>query len=94
MHDAELFPAELLKDVPKITMTGNQAVYVEQHKGLMGYLDNEIILRTSIGKLRLGGSNMWFKRYTSSEALICGEIQSLYIQGGQTGEGKHSKNNG
>ena len=80
-----LFPAEVVKDVPRVTLTGSDAVHVEQHKGLSAYLPEEIIFRTACGMLRIGGRELRLKRYTACEAVVTGEIRSVSIDGANGG---------
>ena len=83
MRDMRIFPAELTRDVPVITLSGNELVHIEQHKGLECYQDDEIVLRTSAGRLQVTGKEMFFKTYTAYEAVIAGCIDNITIQGGK-----------
>ncbi len=76
MHD-ELFPREVTSNVPRITLTGHERLHVEQHKGLIDYAPENIVLRTSVGLMRVSGAGMRFSLYTASEALITGRIDSV-----------------
>ena len=80
-----LFPAEVVKDVPRVTLTGSDAVHVEQHKGLSAYLSEEVRFRTACGMLRIGGRELRLKRYTACEAMVTGEIRSVSIEGANGG---------
>lgn len=76
MH-AELFPREVTSNVPRITLTGHERLHVEQHRGLIDYAPENIVLRTSCGLMRIAGAGMRFSLYTSAEALITGRIDSV-----------------
>lgn len=76
-----LFPQEVVKDVPRVTLTGNDQVHVEQHKGLAAYRPEEVIFRTACGTLCIGGSELRLKRYTACEALVTGQVSSVSIDG-------------
>lgn len=89
MRREELFPQEVISDVPRITMTGSQTVHVEQHKGLIAYQPEEVAFRTASGTLKIAGSEMRFKLYTSGEAVITGRIDGIALTGaGQGGTPK------
>lgn len=79
-----LFPQELVSDVPRLTMTGADMVHVEQHKGLIAYQPEEVAFRTAAGALKITGSDLRFKLYTSSEAVVTGRIGGITLasQGG------------
>ena len=76
MHD-ELFPREVISNVPRMTLTGHERLHVEQHKGLIDYSQENIVLRTSCGLMRIAGAGMRFSLYTAAEALIVGRIDSV-----------------
>jgi len=77
------FPPELLSDVPRITLCGKELIHIEQHKGLLSYQEEDITLMTAIGRLRIRGSSLGFKLYSASEAIICGDIDSVLIEEGR-----------
>lgn len=76
----ELFPREVTSNVPRITLTGHERLHVEQHKGLIDYEPENIVLRTSCGLMRVAGAGMSFSLYTAGEALITGRIDSVAFQ--------------
>ncbi len=80
--EPKLFPREVTSDLPRITLTGNERVQVEQHKGLVTYLPEEIVLLCSQGKIRVAGQGLQMKRYTRAEAVIVGEISSVWVEDG------------
>ncbi len=73
----ELFPKEVTSNVPCITLTGCERVHIEQHKGLIAYSPEEIVLRTAVGLLRMTGQELHFSLYSAGEALIVGKIGSV-----------------
>ena len=76
MHD-EVFPREVISNVPRITLTGHERLHVEQHKGLIDYSQEHIVLRTSCGLMHIDGAGMRFSLYSATEALILGRIDSV-----------------
>ena len=76
----DLFPREITSNVPRITLTGHERLHVEQHKGLIDYEPENIVLRTSCGLMRVAGAGMRFNLYTAGEALIIGRIDSVAFQ--------------
>lgn len=75
----ELFPKEVVSNVPRITMTGRERLHVEQHQGLVDYEQECIVLRTACGLLRVSGAGMSFLLYNAAEALITGRIDSVFF---------------
>ena len=82
-----LFPAEVVKDVPRVTLTVSDNVYVEQHKGLAAYQPEEVVFRTAGGTLHIGGSELRLKRYTACDAMITGQVTSISVKGANGGGG-------
>lgn len=84
MHEGNLFSPELTSDIPRIVMTGNKYILIEQHHGLVSYQQDEITMKTSIGLLKLVGSELRFRHYSGTEAVINGEIDHVYLVEGLT----------
>ena len=82
MHDAELFPREIISNLPRVTMTGQNLVYIEQHQGLVGYQPQEVSFRTSCGRLNIVGEDMAFRLYTATEAMLEGKVTGLSLTEG------------
>lgn len=76
----ELFPREVTSNVPRLTLTGHERLHVEQHRGLIDYAPENIVMRTSCGLIRIAGAGMLFSLYTAGEALITGRIDSVSFQ--------------
>lgn len=81
-----LLPAEVVRDVPRVTMTGSDSVYVEQHKGLVAYQPEEVVFRTASGTLRIDGSELRLKRYTACDAMITGQMKNIAIEKANGGD--------
>lgn len=79
MHH-EIFPSEVVSNVPRITMTGHELVYIEQHMGLAEYEPEQIAMRTGSGLIHILGKGMVFKLYNAAEAVIIGQIDSVTFQ--------------
>lgn len=75
----ELFPREVTGHVPRIELTGHERLRVEQHRGLVAYTPEEIVMRTSAGMLRITGEGLRFSAYTAGEALIVGDVAGVEL---------------
>nr|MBR4280769.1 sporulation protein YqfC [Clostridia bacterium] len=76
MH-GDIFPREVTSNVPCVTLTGRDQLHVEQHEGLVDYEPENIVLRTAVGLMRIGGAGMVFRMYNAQEAVIVGRIDSV-----------------
>ena len=63
---------------------GRGRAWVEQHQGLLGYTAEEALFRTKEGTLRISGANLRFLRYSSSDAIVTGRIDTISVLGGGT----------
>lgn len=67
-------PAEALGSVPKMTLTGNTRLLIENHRGLLGY--TEECLEVSGGRLRIRvrGEGLRLRAMDADSLLISGTI--------------------
>lgn len=78
MHD--LFPREVMTNVPRVILTGAEMLEVEQHKGLVACREDEITLRTAIGLMTVAGTGLHMLSYNAQTAMIAGKISSVIMQ--------------
>ena len=83
MPKEPFFPEEVTGSVFKVTLTGRDRAWVEQHQGLLGYTTEEALFRTKAGMLRIEGTNLRFLRYSAEDAIVTGQIARISISGGQ-----------
>ena len=67
-------PGEVLANLPRITVTGGQRVVVENHKGLMDYGPNAILIAGGKVTLKLLGDNLELRAMNAQELLISGDV--------------------
>ena len=53
-------------------------------RSLLGYTAEEALFRTKEGTLRISGANLRFLRYSSSDAIVTGQIDAISVLGGGT----------
>ena len=70
-------PADAVAGVPRLELVGTRELRMENHKGILAYGDEEILI--SGGKLvvRVRGSALELKSMNPAELLITGQILSL-----------------
>ena len=61
-------------------MLGHEMVHVEQHRGLAVYQPNLIHFRAHDGQICITGKELRFQNYSSTEATITGEIDSVSME--------------
>ena len=82
MEKEPFFPPEVTGGAFKVTLTGRERAWVEQHQGLLGYTAEEALFRTKAGTQRITGENLRFLRYTAADAIVTGRIDSISVAGG------------
>ena len=70
-------PAFGLHGLPRLTLTGNRQMLVEQHRGLKRYGSDVIELALQRGSLRLTGQDLRLVAMDKEAVLIAGEISGL-----------------
>ncbi len=82
MVNALDIPAEVGLDVPKITMTGNYSLTVENHKGIIDYDLDRIRIKIGGGWVEIIGSGLMLETMSREELVIEGEIKALNLETG------------
>jgi sporulation protein YqfC len=73
-------PADVLTDLPRVTMVGQIHVYIENHKGLLAFSDKEIHILLKQGQLLIKGQDLVIKVIMPEEIVLEGKIgQVLYL---------------
>lgn len=74
-------------NLPRITMIGDIHIYIENHRGILRFTAQEIILKITNGQLIIQGSELVIKMLLSTEILIEGKIDSLKMEESSTKNG-------
>ncbi len=78
---AQMFdlPGDLVAGLPRLDLTGDRELRMENHKGILAYGSEEIHI--SGGKLifKVRGQKLELRSMNASELLITGEIQGIDI---------------
>ncbi|MBB5173940.1 sporulation protein YqfC [Texcoconibacillus texcoconensis] len=70
-------PSDIMMDLPRVTMIGNLHIYIENHRGLVRFTNEEVILRFKGGWLYVRGSDFVIKMILPEEILIEGTIHDV-----------------
>jgi sporulation protein YqfC len=74
-------PQDVMMDLPRITMIGQIHIYIENHRGLLTFTDNELRLLLKQGQLMVKGKAFVIKTILPEEILLEGKIdQVIYIK--------------
>jgi len=70
-------PADVVQDIPRMTMIGNLKLYVENHRGIVHFSPNYLKLSLSNGALELNGRELMIRAISAEEIWIEGIIGEL-----------------
>lgn len=75
-------PADsVLKRYPLIEIAGQNRVLIENHQGILAYMENEIQVKVSYGCIVINGESLQFLQMSKMQLVICGKIQCVQLLG-------------
>ncbi|OIJ16148.1 sporulation protein YqfC [Anaerobacillus arseniciselenatis] len=84
MTDKMELPADVTMDLPRITMIGQLHIYIENHRGVLKFSNQELRLLLEQGQLLIKGNHFVIKTILPEELLLEGVIdQVIYINEGE-----------
>ncbi len=69
-------PREALLNAAMLTVTDGRRALVENHRGILEYSGERVIISTGRGKLCLMGSGLRLAAMSGSQLLVVGKVQS------------------
>lgn len=69
----------LLVGIPLITQIGNKKIIIENYKSILGFLEYEVKISTTIGTVKVYGDKMIMTEMTSETIIIIGEITKIEV---------------
>ncbi|MFD3447687.1 sporulation protein YqfC [Microbacteriaceae bacterium 4G12] len=70
-------PADVLMDLPRITLVGQIHIYIENHRGVLVFSDTEVRLLLKQGQLLIKGNSFVIKTILPEELLLEGTIEQV-----------------
>jgi len=70
-------PGDLVLDLPRLTITGRNELYLVNHKGIIEYSTVRMRINLSRGFLEVDGKNLEIQALMPDEMRILGEISSI-----------------
>ena len=72
-------PQDIMMDLPRITMVCQLHIYIENHKGLLAFSDQELRLLLKNGQLLVKGQDFVLKTILPEEILLEGKIDQVIL---------------
>ena len=70
-------PQDVVTDLPRITMVGNMQLYIENHRGVIHFSNEQLKLGLTKGQLEVVGHNLTIRAILSEEVFIEGVIREI-----------------
>jgi len=70
-------PPDITSDIPRMTLFGNLKLYIENHRGIVHFSENQLKLALSKGALELNGQDLIIRAISAEEIWIEGVIKEL-----------------
>lgn len=70
-------PQDLVMDLPRLTMLGNQQVLIENHRGIVEYAPEFVRVNLSNGALLVKGRNLTLGNLQPEQLLIEGAVEEI-----------------
>ena len=70
-------PKDLFLGLCNISLCGNREIYISNHRGILSYEQEEIIVLVKEYQIQIKGRNLYIVLYSKEELTIQGYIQSL-----------------
>ena len=77
MADFLEIPGDLVLDIPKLTITGRDELYLENHKGIIEYSTVRMRINLSRGFLEIIGDNLEIQALMPDEMKVLGDISII-----------------
>lgn len=70
-------PLEVALDIPKIVIDGNYQIVIENHKGLIAFDENMVVVNSKVGAITLKGRNFKVLFIGGNTLTIGGILESI-----------------
>ena len=70
-------PKDIILNIPRIIVTGDNEIYIENHKGIVLFEENEVKVNSSVGMFSIKGSRFEILFIGGSTITISGKFKSI-----------------
>ena len=70
-------PQDIVLDLPRITMLGNQQLLIENHKGIIEYTPSLVRIKLNQGELLVAGQNLMLGNLQIEQILVEGTVGEI-----------------
>ena len=73
-------PQDLFEGLPNLFLTGNRKLYISNHRGILAYEREEIIILAKAVQIKVHGKELVIESYSQDELVIRGYISFLGME--------------
>lgn len=70
-------PEDVIENIPRITMVGNNEISIENHKGIKFFQEDIIKINSRLGEISLEGKNINILYMSKTTIVISGEFKGI-----------------
>lgn len=70
-------PKDLLLGMPYLTMSGNQELLIENHRGFLTYSEKQMVILTKTFQIEITGTGLYVEYYTADHMKIQGHMEQI-----------------
>lgn len=75
------FPRDVMMNIPKISVTGNNEITIENHKGIVLFDEKEVKINSNVGLISISGEKFEILFLGGSTITISGKFKSILYEG-------------
>lgn len=75
--DAWGVPKDVIMNIPRMTISGDKEICIENHKGILEYTNSEIRVSSAMGVVRICGKNLVIEHIRIEDLLIFGTFSKV-----------------
>lgn len=73
-------PGDVVAGLPRIELIGKEELRMENHRGILSYREDEVVVSGGKIMVRIQGSQLELKAMSASSLLITGTIQAVLLE--------------
>lgn len=75
--DAWGVPKDIIMNIPRISVSGDKEIYIENHKGIAEYGENTIRVMAGKGAVKIYGKHLVITSIRPEDILIEGQLERI-----------------
>lgn len=73
-------PPDIMMNLPKFTLIGNQELFIENHLGILEYDKQLIRIKSNLGQIIIKGEELRLRELKAAEMAIEGKISAFILE--------------